>query len=171
MPDADVQEWYKRTDLPLYGLPESHRCLRMTGDSGRALVHDNADGTLQQTEFWLGLFHGDPLMADAPTLQVISAVRPGPDLDLLLTAEADRPHNQIDLELAQFIRSNVWIDGEPYEAHGIGAGDGWVLAADVDDIKLVVVGVRWPLEGIELRRIHDLGPYLNGRAKYEHRLL
>jgi len=174
---ANQEDWYRHTDLPLFGLPDSYVGLRQLGDGERFLEGEGeARGAtppssrtprrwVLQNESY-GLLHGDPLSSGSPVLQVMTSRNTLSDPSDLLNAEALRPGSALDFGERRPFTTTVSLDGDEVVFNGIRARDGWVLQASFEGYAVTVVGVRFPPEGLVLIRILDVEPYISGRREY-----
>jgi hypothetical protein len=172
---ANQQNWYRHTDLPLFGLPDSYVGLRLLGDGERFLegeVHGATRPSSQAPRRWVlesesyGLAHGDPLSPEGPRLQVTTSRNTLAEPADLLNAEALRPGSALDFGGPRPFTTTVSLDGEEVVFNGIRAPDGWVLQASFEGYAVTAVGVRFPPEGLVLIRILDVEPYISGRREY-----
>jgi hypothetical protein len=113
-----------------------------------------------------GLFHGDPLSATEPNLQVITSTVPGPEVLTVLGDEAKRPSSDADTARAHPCSTSVLLDEEPHTFEGLESGSCWAVQAAFPGYVLTVVGVRHPRDGLTLVRIHDPEPYIAGRRDF-----
>lgn len=161
------EQEFRRTALPLFGLPESYTRLRLIGDSDRTFEEDKTAKTGRQlTSERYGLFHGDPLSATEPNLQVFTSTHPGPEVLSLLGAEASRPSSDADPTRAHPCSTSILLDEEPHTFEGLESGSCWACAAAFPGYVVTVVGVRHPRDGLALVRIRDPEPYIAGRRDF-----
>jgi hypothetical protein len=172
---ANQEDWYRHTDLPLFGLPDSYVGLRLLGDGERfheTEVRGATRPSSRATRRWVlqsesyGLAHGDPLSSEGPRLQVTTSRNTLPDPIELLNAEALRPGSALDFGERRPFTTTVSLDGEEVVFNAIRARDGWVLQASFEGYAVTVVGVRFPSEDLVLIRILDVERYISGRREY-----
>lgn len=161
------EEGLRQTALPLYGLPESYTGLRLVGDSERAFEENKTAKTGRQlTSERYGLFHGSPLSATEPNLQVITSTVPGPEVLTVLGDEARRPSSDADTARAYPCSTSILLDEEPHTFEGLESGSCWAVQAAFPAYVLTLVGVRHPRDRLALVRIRDPEPYIAGRRDF-----
>jgi hypothetical protein len=163
---ARQEDWYRHTDLPLFGLPGSYLGPRMLGDADRAYESEGREPSRVLTGESYGLLHGDPLSPGSSTLQAITSRKSLPVPADLLSAEALRPSSPIDLREPRPFTANVSLDGEEVAFDGLRVSDGWVLQASFDGHAVTVVAVRFPSDDLLLTRIRNVEPYISDRRAY-----
>jgi hypothetical protein len=153
------------TSLPLFGLPESFTGSRLVGDREVSRWEERARGRVTSgTSETFGLVHGGPPGQPGQSyMQVLSSTLPGPEPTALLTAEAERPESDNNLDEAREFAISISLDGNAVEFHGVGTAAVWACSANFPGYAIAVIGVRWPREDLVLVPILDVTPYVEGR--------
>lgn len=148
----------------LYGLPKTFRGLRALADvEQRDWKESTRRGTAYGHSYSSSVVHGNPLTGTEPYLEVVSSSPPGPSSLDLLTREAARPREEIDVKAVEPFEIGVMVDGIGMRMTGLRTGIAWAVVGEVGDCTLALVGVRWPTVGLALVQITDLQPYERGR--------
>jgi hypothetical protein len=180
-------ERFRAAPFPLYGLPASWPGPRQLGGCEERWSKDRRGPVTVA----LDLGHGDPLAEQGPQLRVevrvehvdteqVLAVRvqSGRDLaeELWLQAAptADDAAEHWDRIAAARRRPDpAWsqvtipVEGRPVAFQWLGEGRHWVAQAELDDRTLTLRGRDLPVESVELVRVFDLQPYIEGQRRLE----
>jgi hypothetical protein len=178
-------ERFRAAPFPLYGLPASRPGLRHLGGwSGRWYKG-------QPVTRKLGLGHGDPLTDEGSQLRVEVSVE-RVDAEQVLTVSSERRRSLAeDLWLAAaptahdlaehwdrlaaasrrpnpaWSQVTIPVDGRPVAFEWLSEGRHWVAGAELDDRTLTLHGRDLPIDSVELVRVIDLEPYIQGTRRQE----
>jgi hypothetical protein len=172
--------------LPLYGLPPAWPGSRYLGgwEGGWAMGQ-------RPVTTALSLGHGDPLTDQGSQLRVevrvervdaervptvLSESRRHLAEDLWLAAASQAPDAAERWERIVGARRRpdpTWsqvtipVDGRLVDFEWLGEGRRWVARAEVDDRTLTLHGRDPPVESVELVRVSDLEPYIQGQRRLQ----
>jgi hypothetical protein len=179
--DAQRQRFYRvlrSPPFPLYGLP--------SGWAGPRLAGGHGEGSEGVTSISLG--HGDPFDPSAPQAHVEVARERHPlPLEYRLRTEAENiwhqeeappPPGLNDDQFRSWVEERerefrerplpeprtiaLSIDGSRTDAQFIAEGSSWVAFAELDDLTVTVRARNIPVEDVELVRVTDVEPYIEG---------
>jgi hypothetical protein len=165
-------ELFRRAPLPRYGLPPSWPGARSLGG------HETSDGRVVALE----LQHGEPQgpglrvevrsPAHPPALAALTeelwhtAHRPPPHLaPERFSAWAQEQERMASSWSPRWEQAPLLLEGRSVVADLVRTGDAFVAVARVDEHALVIRGIRWDPEGLELGTIVDLDPYVEGSKR------
>jgi hypothetical protein len=175
-------ERFRAAPFPLYGLPPAWPGPHHLGgwEGGWAKRQ-------QPVTTALGLGHGDPLAEEGPQLRVEVRVE-HVDTEQMMTVrvqsrrhlaenlwleaapQARDPAEHVDQLVATRRRPDpAWsqvtipVDGRPVGFEWLAEGRHWVARAALDDRTLTLYGRDLPIESVELVRVTDLEPYVQGQ--------
>jgi hypothetical protein len=177
-------ERFRAAPFPLYGLPPTRPWPRHLGgwEGGRA-------GGQRPVTFALSLGHGDPLAEEGPQLRVevrVEQVEPevGPairrqrrrHLAQELWLQAAPPARDLAEHVDQLVAARrrpdpVWsqvtipVEGRLAGLEWLGEGRHWVARAGLEDHTLTLHARDLPVESVELVRVTDLEPYVEGQRR------
>jgi hypothetical protein len=184
------EESFRTAPFPLYGLPPTWRGLRSLGGgdwggTGRHAV---------PTE--LELIHGDPEGPAGAVLRVVVSSELGKRevsrnhalrrLAEDLWREQDRPPSGLPPEhLHEWARArdrevrsretpptapvHVPVDGRPIPFDHISEGTAWAAVGIADDVTITLRARSIAIEAVELRRVTDVDPYIEGTRRLRDR--
>jgi hypothetical protein len=158
-------ERFRAAPFPLYGLPVSWPGPRhLGGSAGRQATGQPPVVTA------LSLAHGDPLAAQGPQLRVEVRIEPwdpeepalGPGehwggVDGLAGREADSDWSEVA----------ILVEGRPVGFELLGRGRHWVARAELGAWTLVLHARDLPIGEVELIRVTDVEPYVEGTRRLE----
>jgi hypothetical protein len=178
-------ERFLAAPFPLYGLPASWPGPRQLG----GWAGGSSKGRLVTTGLELG--HGDPLAEEGPQLRVeVSAER----LDAgFLPAEWSQRQHDLAAELwlaaappardgsehwkqvaathrrpdAAWSPVTIVVDGRPVAFARLAEGRHWVAQGELEDRTLTLHARDLPVESVQLVRVTDLEPYIEGWRRLE----
>jgi hypothetical protein len=159
----DTAERFRAAPFPMYGLPASWTGPRHLGGEGSR----QARGQLRVVTS-LTLAHGDPAAGHGPELRVEVRSDPddpgaGPELRQALAVELRLAASLEDRE-ADPIWSAVPIpvDGQPVTFDLLAEGRHWVAMAELEGRVVVLQARDLAPEQVELVRVTDVEPYVDG---------
>jgi hypothetical protein len=153
----ELVERFRAAPLPLYGLPPSWSGPRYLG----GLQGRGAGRELITTALSLG--HGDPVVDHGPQLRVeVRAEQDGPE-----QAAADLVGNAGGRPDPAWSQVAILVDGLPATFAWLAEGRDWVAYAELEDRALVLQAHDLPVDGVELVRITDLEPYIQGTRRFD----
>jgi hypothetical protein len=179
-------EWFRAAPFPLYGLPAAWPGPRHLGGWEGGWARGQRPVTTA-----LSLGHGEPPVDQGPQLGVevrvehldpeqAMTVRDGSRRDLAeelwlaAAPQAQDPAEQIDrLAAARRRPDPAWsqvmipVDGRPVGFWWLAEGRHWVARAELDDRTLTLHARDLPVEAVELVRVTDLEPYIQGQRRLE----
>jgi hypothetical protein len=177
-------ERFRAAPFPLYGLPPAWPGPRHLGgwEGGWATGR-------QPVTTALSLAHGDPLTDQGPELRVeVRVEQVEPEVGLTMRLQ-DRRHLAQELwlraapptdDLAEHVEQlaaarrrpdpawsqvTIPVDGRPVVFEWLAEGRHWVARAELDDHTLTLHGHDLPVGSVELVRVADLEPYLQGQRR------
>jgi len=178
-----VEEQFRTSQLPYYGLPPSFQGPRMAGlyrTTAGGLAAKDVDTVTIQFE----LIHGDPLKMPLKLLSVVTSVhsplqrQPTPLRHILwervvTERAAMRPARKVFRpsvpKRGSIGRSErilgVSIDRTKHDFTVIEEGIVQAAELNLEEYRIILRAHRWPIEGIELVTIKDIRPYLEGRRR------
>jgi hypothetical protein len=180
-------ERFRAAPFPLYGLPPAWPGWRHLGGWEGSWTK----GQRRPVTTALSLGHGDPLAEEGPQLRVeVRAEGVEPELgttmgvqsrrqlaeDLWLAAAppAHDPAEHFDQLAAVRRRPDpAWslvtipVDGRPVGFWWLTEGRHWVAQAELDERTLTLYGRDLPVEAVELVRVSDLEPYIQGQRRLQ----
>jgi hypothetical protein len=144
-------ERFLAAPFPLYGLPSAWPGARHLG--GWAGRWTKGQGPVTTA---LSLGHGDPLTDQGPQLRVeVSVEQVDSDPVELLAATRRRPE-------PAWSPVTIPVDGRLVGFEWLGEGRHWVARAELADHTLTLYARDLPVESVELVRVADLEPYIQG---------
>jgi hypothetical protein len=178
-------ERFRAAPFPSYGLPASWSGPRQLG----GWEESRAKGRRPVTTA-LSLAHGEPLAEEGPQLRVeVRILRDGEQVlpvrsDSLrglaeeLWWEAAPTARDVAEHLDQVAAARrrpdpAWsqviipVDGRPVAFQWLAEGRHWVAQTELDDRTLTLRGRDLPVESVELVRVLDLEPYIQGQRRLE----
>ncbi len=181
-------ERFRAAPVPLHGLPPSWPGLRHLGGWGGSW----SKGRPVTIELYLD--HGDPLADQGPQLRVgVSVERvdrdPGmparfenrrglaEDLWLQAASTADDAEHWDRIASVRSRPDPAWsqvtipVDGRPVAFAWLGEGRHWVARAELDDRTLTLHARDLPVGSVELVRVTDVEPYIEGMRRLEEEVL
>jgi hypothetical protein len=177
---------FRAAPFPLYGLPPAWPGPRHLGGWEGGWAKGQQPGTTA-----LSLGHGDPLADQGPQLRVgvrvervegeqMMTVRGGSRRDLAeelwlaAAPQAQDPAEHFDQVAAARRRPEpAWsqvmipVDGRPVGFWWLAEGRHWIARAELDDRTLTLRGRDLPVEAVELVRVTDLEPYIQGQRRLQ----
>jgi hypothetical protein len=173
---------FRAAPFPLYGLPAAWPGPRHLGGWEGGWAKGRRPVTIA-----LSLAHGDPLADQGPQLRVeVRVERVEPELGMAVRVQSRR-HLAEELWLQAAPRASdlaehvdqvaaarrrpdpAWsqvtipVDGRPVGFEWLGEGRHWVARAELDDRTLTLHARDLPVESVELVRVADLEPYIQGQ--------
>jgi hypothetical protein len=175
-----MAERFRAAPFPLYGLPASWAGPRWLGGAGTRQSRGRPPEVTS-----LALAHGDPAAEHGPQLRVEVRADPedagaGPELRQALAGElrwaaATRHEREAavdgvgglpnDLAGAAWSAVSVRVDGRPVRFDLLTEGRHWVAVAEVDGRALVLEARDLTVDQIELVRVADIEPYIEGTSR------
>jgi hypothetical protein len=179
-------ERFRAASFPLYGLPAAWPGWRHLGGWEGSWTKGQRPVTTA-----LSLGHGDPLAEEGPQLRVevrAEGVEPEPGTtmgvqsrrqlaeDLWLQAAPQAHHPAEHFEQLAAVRRRpdpAWslvtisVDGRPVGFWWLAEGRHWVARAELDERTLSLYGRDLPVESVELVRVSDLEPYIQGQRRLQ----
>ncbi|HEV8649717.1 MAG TPA: hypothetical protein VG276_10005 [Actinomycetes bacterium] len=184
-------ERFRGARFPLHGLPASWSGPRHLGGwEGRW-----SEGQRQSVTTTLSLDHGEPLAEEGPQLRVEVRVEPVQAAQALpvrskrrrgLAEElwweaAPAAHDAAEhWDRIAAVRSRpdpAWsqvtirVDGQPVAFQWLAEGRHWVARAELDDRALTLHARDLPVGSVELARVTDLEPYIQGTRRLQEAAL
>jgi hypothetical protein len=179
-------ERFRAAPFPAYGLPPSWPWPRQLG----GWEERRAKGRRRPVTTALSLAHGEPLADEGPQLRVevrsyrqeeqVLPVRPDSLRGLAeeLWWEAAPTARDVAQHLHQVAAARrrpdpVWsqvvipVDGRPVGFWWLAEGRHWVARTELEDRTLTLRGRDLPVESVELVRVLDLEPYIEGQRRLE----
>lgn len=176
-----MAEWFRSAPFPLYGLPASWAGPRQLGGAGSRQARGRTPVVTS-----LALAHGDPAAEQGPQLRVEVRSDPddpgaGPELRRALAEELWWAAATGDREAAVGGVSGLpadqpdppWsavplrLDGRPVRFELLAEGRHWVALAEVEGRALVLQARDLVPEQVELVRVTDVEPYVEGTERLE----
>jgi hypothetical protein len=170
-------ERFRVTPFPLYGLPASWAGPRQLGGC------EEHGSRRRPVTVALELGHGDSLADQGAQLRVeVRDEHAGPERRRGLAEElwwqaAPIPHDvagHLDRVAAARRRPDpawskvmILVDGRPVAFAWLAEGRHWVAQAELDGRTLILRGRDLPVGSIELARVADLAPYIQGQRRLE----
>ncbi len=168
--DRSQADRFRRTALPLYGLPASYEGARWLGGwggydegdlSSATLAHGEPMKECLRVEITMQRHDGDLAHAirELAHHAALESLQPNPDMGDLI-----RRTNEIMSSPDAFATARVPIDvdGVPVTFSVMSHGTFWVGVAPIGDAYLRLHGERFPLDGVALARVTDVEPYITG---------
>lgn len=155
---AAMVQQFRAVPLPLYGLPAAWPGLRHLG--GMASRQGRRRRPVVTA---LSLAHGDPLADRGPQLRVEVAIEPEESPDLLGGLDGSRGR-QGDPAWSE---ATIRVDGRPVPVRVLSEGRQWVAHGEVEGWALVLTGRDLAVAGLELVRVTDVEPYIQGTRQLE----
>ncbi len=196
-PRGALARWSRREEealraapFPIYGLPPSWEGPRLLG----GMAWGGIGRDVGPTE--LELAHGDPEDPTGLMLRVSSSLSRGePDLPLELVRrqlgewlwqEQKRPPTGLPQEgLREWVRARdrefrrrvipsftpvrIPVDGEPVRFDHLPEGRAWVAVGGTDDLTITLRARNLAVEAVELVRVNDVEPYVEGSRRLRER--
>ena len=179
-------ERFRAAPFPSYGLPPSWSGPRQLGGREESW----SKGRRRPVTTALSLGHGEPLAEEGPQLRVEVRIYREGDQVLAVRSESRRgladelwweaapaandPAEHWDQVAAAHRRPDpTWsqvripVDGRPVAFGWLAEGRHWVARADLEDRTLTLRGRDLPVESVELVRVIDLEPYIQGQRRLE----
>jgi hypothetical protein len=176
-----MAERFRAAPFPLYGLPASWAGPRHLGGAGSRQARGQPAVVTSLT-----LAHGDPAAEHGPQLRVEVRADPdepggGPELrraltdDLRLVTAARDVRNAMggigrlpaDQPDPPWSAVPIRLDGRPVRFQLLAEGRHWVAVAEVEGRTLVLQARDLAPEQVELVRVTDVEPYLEGTERLE----
>jgi hypothetical protein len=177
-----MAERFRAAPFPLYGLPASWAGPRHLGGAGSRQARGQPAVVTSLT-----LAHGDPAAEHGPQLRVEVRADPdeprgGPELRRALTddlrwvtAARDVPGNAMggigrlpaDQPDPPWSAVPIRLDGRPVRFELLAEGRHWVAVAEVEGRTLVLQARDLAPEQVELVRVTDVEPYVEGTERLE----
>ncbi len=176
-----MAERFRAAPFPLYGLPASWAWPRHLGGAGSRRARGQPAVVTSLT-----LAHGDPAAEHGPQLRVEVRADPdepggGPELrraltdDLRLVTAARDVRNAMggigrlpaDQPDPPWSAVPIRLDGRPVRFQLLAEGRHWVAVAEVEGRTLVLQARDLAPEQVELVRVADVEPYLEGTERLE----
>jgi hypothetical protein len=165
-----------RARIPLFGLPPSWPGARSSGSTSFELgVERRRDGTLDAQEHaTVELVHDDDASRPGGQLVVessnhghaVGAEPLGAALAEFVDRVVGKGHPAPSAAEPELVALTVLVDGREIAFAGAQRGDLWVARWQGYEVTITVKATAWPrADGLELRRITDLTPYLDGRRR------
>jgi hypothetical protein len=179
-------ERFQTAPFPAYGLPPSWPGPRQLGGWEGSW----AKGQRRPVTTALSLAHGEPLAEQGPQLRV--EVRFSREGEQVLTVRSERQRclaeelwreaapqahdlaEHFDQVAAARRRPDpAWsqvtipVDGRPVGFQWLAEGRHWIARAELDDRTLTLHGRDLPVESMELVRVTDLEPYIQGQRRLQ----
>jgi hypothetical protein len=179
-------ERFRAASFPLYGLPAAWPGWRHLGGWEGSWAKGQRPVTTA-----LSLAHGDPLTDQGPQLRVEVRVEHvdteqgmtmrlqsrrdlAEELWLAAAPPADTPAEHFDQLAAGRRRPDpAWsqvtipVDGQPVGFAWLAEDRHWVARAELDDRTLTLHARDLPVESVELVRVTDLEPYIQGQRRLQ----
>jgi hypothetical protein len=179
-------ERFRAASLPLYGLPAAWPGWRHLGGWEGSWTKGQRPVTTA-----LSLGHGDPLAEEGPQLRVeVRAEGVEPELGVTMRVQSRRqlaedlwlqaapPAHDPAEHFEQFaaVRRRpdpAWslvtipVDGRPVGFWWLAEGRHWVAQAELDKRTLTLHARDLPIEAVELVRVSDLEPYIQGQRRLQ----
>jgi hypothetical protein len=174
-----MAEQFRASPLPLYGLPAAWPGLRHLGGWGSRQARGEPAVVTN-----LSLAHGDPLAAHGPQLLVEVRAEPGPgqapeggpalrqrlaeELGWTVAAAGDRPPEPPERDAGvAWTEATIAVDGRAARFDLLAEGRHWVAAGAVEGFLLVLQGRDLDAGEVELVRVTDVEPYVEGTRRLE----
>jgi hypothetical protein len=168
-----MAEWFRAAPFPLYGLPASWTGPRHLGGAGSRQARGRPPVVTSLT-----LAHGDPAAGQGPQLWVEVRADPGdpgagPELRRTLADDLRWATAARGDELRGGLADPPWsavplrLDGRPVRFEMLAEGRHWVALAEVEARTLVVQARDLAPEQVELVRVTDVEPYVEGSRRLE----
>jgi len=173
-----MDEAFRESPWPLYGLPESVPCRRYLAGWGRSgevttaleLGHLSPDGSLEKQlrievtpiterrqepeDYKRGLWRRAHLTGHA-----------GEDLDAL-RRRMEKVEQDYETEAhITWETVTITIDGEPRVCEQARLGDHWIALLEDGSTSVVISGQDWPDHAPELVTVQDVEPYVQGSLR------
>jgi len=179
-------ERFRAAPFPLYGLPAAWPGPRYLGGWEGSWAKGQGPVTTA-----LSLGHGDPLAEAGPQLRVeVRAEGVEPELGMTMRVQSRRdlaeelwlqaapqahdPAEHVEQLAAGRRRPDpAWsqvtipVDGQPVGFWWLTEGRHWVAHAELDDRTLTLHARDLPVESVELVRVTDLEPYIQGQRRLQ----
>jgi hypothetical protein len=179
-------ERFRAAPFPSYGLPASWSGPRQLGGWEESW----STGRRRPVTIALSLAHGEPLAEEGPQLRVeVRSYREGDEVlpvgserrrglaEELWWQAAPTAHDlaqhRDQVAAARRRPDPVWsqvtipVDGRPVGFQWLAEGRHWVALAELEDRTLTVRGRDLPVESVELVRVLDLEPYIEGQRRLQ----
>jgi hypothetical protein len=188
--EREEQEDLRAAPVPFYGLPPAFQGPRII-TRYRIAAGGRAARDLDRDTVHYQLIHGDHRERPLHFLVVASSKHPQPPRQptplrhflwegvvMEMLASRGRPRwrvGRISLPKREEVGGAerpvaVPIDQVPWTFTLIEAGEAQVAELNLPDHRILLQAHRWPIGGIELVTVTDLGPYLEGRRRARARL-
>ena len=178
-------ERFRAAPFPLYGLPAAWPGPRYLGGWEGGWAKGQRPVTLA-----LSLAHGEPLAEQGPQLRVEVRAEHVDDEHMTVRLQGRRdlaeelwlaaappahdPAEHVDqLAAARRRPDPAWsqvtipVDGRPVGFAWLAEGRHWVARADLDDHTLTLHARDLPVESVELVRVSNLEPYIQGQRRLQ----
>jgi hypothetical protein len=177
-------ERFRAAPFPLYGLPPGWPGGRYLGGWEGGWAKGQRPVTTA-----LSLAHGDPLTDQGPELRVETRVE-HVDTEQFMTVRLQSRRNLAEElrlraappahDLAEHVerlaaarrrpdqawsRVTIPVDGRPVAFDWLAEGRHWVARAELEDCTLTLHGRDLPVESVELVRVAELEPYIQGQRR------
>jgi hypothetical protein len=183
---------FRSSPLPLYGLPPSWQGMRTIGGwsrSGREIVemgllhgdlHDEGSPELRVDVSKLNELerYGDrrhleeSLARELGRIVRLAGLVTSQELSdhqqrvrAMTVASLQAEQNATASEEPRWETVRIPVDGDPVDFAWLAEADHWVAHAERQDVRLTLRGRRLPIEQVELVRVLDVGPYVEGSRR------
>ncbi|HSO52279.1 MAG TPA: hypothetical protein VL330_05930 [Actinomycetes bacterium] len=164
----EMAERFRAAPFPLYALPASWTGPRHLGGMGSRQARGQPPLVTSLT-----LAHGDPAAEHGPELRVEVRSDPddpgtGPELRQALAVDlgggpGGRPADQAD---PRWVAVRLPVDGQPVTFDLLAEGRHWVALAELEGRALVLQARDLAPEQVELVRVTDVEPYVEGTERH-----
>jgi hypothetical protein len=179
-------ERFRAAPFPCYGLPPSWSGPRQLGGWEESW----AKGRRRPVTIALSLAHGEPLADQGPQLRVEVRIYPQGEQVLPVRSDSlrglaeelwweaaptahDLAQQRDQVAAARRRPDPAWsqvmipLDGRQVGFQWLAEGRHWVAQTELDDRTLTLRGRDLPVESVELVRVLDLEPYIQGQRRLE----
>jgi hypothetical protein len=177
------REWsFQRAPFPLYGLPPSWEGRRFLGGGSWS-------GWRSERVHSLSLVHGSLVEGEGPMLVTETAAAGAPagggvlrvvaedlwnrnvrnveDAVAALSHEPPQDRDLVTSPTPSRAKALIVVEGTTVVFDVLSRLGNWVGRATVEGFLVTIEGQDFPLQGLEVVRIKDLGPYIRGSREFE----